>query len=78
MAYIERRTSTRREASGRTRQVVHYRVRYRDPSGRQRGETHVRAVDADRRKAEIELELSNSAWRDPRHGDIRLDDWAAS
>jgi integrase len=78
MAYIERRTSTRREASGRTRRVVHYRVRYRDPSGRQRGETHVRAVDADRRKAEIELELSNSAWRDPRHSDIRLDDWAAS
>ena len=76
MAYIERRVATRREASGRTRRVVRYRVRYRDPSGRQRGETHARAVDADRRKAEIELELGNSAWRDPRHGDIPLQAWA--
>jgi integrase len=76
VAYIERRVATRREASGRTRRVVRYRVRYRDPSGRQRGETHARAVDADRRKAEIELELGNSAWRDPRHGDIPLQVWA--
>src|SRR5829696_9367289 len=78
MAYVERRQTTGKDASGRTRCVTRYRVRYRDPGGKQHCETLLRAVDAERRRAEIELELANSAWRDPRQGDIRLDEWAAS
>ena len=78
MAYVERRQTTGKDASGRTRCVTRYRVRYRNPGGRQHCETLLRAVDAERRRAEIELELANSAWRDPRQGDIRLDEWAAS
>ena len=30
------------------------------------------SVDAERRKAEIELELAGGSWRDPRRGEIRL------
>ena len=78
MAYVERRQTTGKDASGRTRRVTRYRVRYRDPGGKQHCETLLRAVDAERRRADIELELANSAWRDPRQGDIRLDEWAAS
>src|SRR5215218_5922807 len=73
MAYVERRQTTGKDASGRTRRVTRYRVRYRDPGGKQQCETLLRAVDAERRRAEIELELANSAWRDPRQGDILLE-----
>lgn len=76
MAYVERRKASGRDAAGRTRRVVRYRVRYRDPSGRQLGETFARAVDADRRKAEVELALANSMWRNTHHGDIALQAWA--
>jgi integrase len=40
-------------------------------------ETRRRLVDAERRKAEIEIELSNGTWLDPRRGEIRLAEWAA-
>jgi len=76
MAYVERRQTTRTDASGRTRRVTRYRVRYRDPDGTQHCETLLRAVDAERRRAEIELELASSIWRDPRQGNILLDEWA--
>ena len=39
MAYVERRQTTGKDASGRTRRVTRYRVRYRDPGGRQHCET---------------------------------------
>jgi hypothetical protein len=32
-------------------------------------------VDAERRKAEIEVALAGGIWRDPRRGDIRLSEW---
>ena len=76
MAYIERRQIQERASSGRVRYVTRYRVRYRTRDGVKHVETKKRLIDAERRKAEIELELATDRWRDPRRGDIRLDDWA--
>ena len=72
MAYIERRELLQRDKAGRTRKVIRYKVRYRDHAGKAHSETKRRSVDAERRKAEIELELANGSWRDPRRGEIRL------
>jgi integrase len=58
MAHIERRRIQRRDSSGRLRIVTRYRVRYRDESGKQHCETKTRLVDAERRKAEIEVALA--------------------
>ena len=77
MAYIERRQLEQRDKSGRTRSVVRYKVRYRDAAGKPHSETKRRLVDAERRKAEIELDVGSGLWRDPRHGEIRLEKWAA-
>jgi integrase len=76
VAHIERRRIQQRDASGRTRTVVHYKVRYRDATGKHHSETKIRLVDAERRKAEIEVALAGGAWRDPRRGDMRLYEWA--
>lgn len=70
MAYIERRQLQQRDTSGRTRTVTRYKVRYRDASGKPHSETKRRLVDAERRKAEIEMSLATGSWRDPRRGQI--------
>lgn len=75
MASIERREVQRRDASGRLRKVMRYKVRYRDRDGKPHSETKDRLVDAERRKAEIELQLADGAWRDPRRGLIKLSAW---
>jgi hypothetical protein len=75
MAYIEKRELEQRDKKGRIRKVIHYKVRYRDHAGKAHSETKRRMVDAEKRKAEIEL--ANGAWRDPRRGEIRLAAWAA-
>ena len=54
---------------------MRYRVRYRDASGVQHSETKARLVDAERRKAEIEVELAHGTWRDPQQGEMLLRDW---
>ena len=77
VAYIERRQLEQRDKSGRTRSVVRYKVRYRDAAGKPHSETKRRLVDAERRKAEIELDVGSGLWRDPRRGEIRLEKWAA-
>lgn len=74
MAWIERRELTRRGRSGR---LTRYQVRYRDHAGKVHSETFHRMVDAERRKAELELELGNGTWLDPRRGQMRLAEWAA-
>jgi hypothetical protein len=66
VAHIERRRLQQRDASGRTRAVVHYKVRYRDATGKHHSETKTRLVDAERRKAEIEVALATATWRDSR------------
>jgi integrase len=75
MAHIERRRIRLPDASGRLRVVTRYRVRYRDESGRQHCETKTRLVDAERRKAEIEVALAGGTWCDPRRGEMRLHEW---
>ena len=75
MAHIERRVSDRRGVDGPARRTVRYKVRYRDPSGREHSETKTRRVDAERRKSEIELEMAVGSWRDPRRGDVLLHVW---
>jgi integrase len=77
VAHIERRR-IRRDASGRTRIVVHYKVRYRDASGKHHSETKTKLVDAERRKAEIEGALATATWRDSRRGELSLAEWAHS
>ena len=54
---------------------MRYQLRYRDHAGRSHAETYRRLVEADRRKAEIEVELSNGTWIDPRRGEVRLAEW---
>jgi hypothetical protein len=73
VAYIERRQLEQRDKSGRIKSVVRYKVRYRDAAGRPHSETKRRLVDAERRKAEIELDLANGLWRDPQRGQIWLE-----
>ncbi len=76
VAHIERRRLQQRDASGRIRTVVHYKVRYRDATGKHHSETKTRLVDAERRKAEIEVALATATWRDPRRGELSLAEWA--
>ncbi|GAA1434295.1 hypothetical protein GCM10009616_28280 [Microlunatus lacustris] len=76
MTSIERRELQQQDKSGRVRTVVRYKVRYRDGAGREHSETKRRLVDAERRRAEIELELSGGTWHDPRRGEVRLSVWA--
>ncbi|HET9779508.1 MAG TPA: site-specific integrase, partial [Propionibacteriaceae bacterium] len=78
VAHIERRRIRHRDSSGRTRSVVHYKVRYRDAPGKHHSETKTRLVDAERRKAEIEVALATATWRDPRRGELSLAEWAHS
>ncbi len=52
-----------------------YRVRYRDPLGRQRSRTFRRKADADRFAREIEVDKDRGAWIDPRGADTPLRDW---
>lgn len=76
MANIQRRKVQVRDTSGRVRTVTRYRVRYRDWAGVEHGETFKRSGDAERRKSQVETELAGGSWRDPRRGEIRLNQWA--
>ena len=76
MANIERRESRRSTQDGRSRVTVRYKIRYRDHTGKEHSETTVRRSDAERRKAEIELELAHGRWHDPRRGRVLLSEWA--
>ena len=53
MAHIEKRGEQR------------YRVRYRDPTGRERSKTFTRRRDAQRFRAVVEDELARGTWIDP-------------
>src|SRR4051812_16010454 len=77
MAHIERRVGRRRDAGGRMRETVRDRIRYRDSAGKEHSETTARRADAERRKAELEIELARGTWRDPQRGHILLSQWVA-
>lgn len=77
MANIERRQLHMRDSPGRIKTVTRYKVRYRDASGKPHSETKRRLVDAEPRKAEIEISLATGSWRDPRRGQVLFSAWAA-
>jgi hypothetical protein len=63
MGYIEKRTG-------------HYRVRFRDPLGRQRSETFTRKADADCHPRGVQVEMERGRWLDPRGAEMALATWA--
>lgn len=75
MAYVDRVERRTVDASGKPRTSVRYRVRYRDAAGREHAESFRRALDADRRRSEIEMQLQEGRWLDPRRGEILFRAW---
>ncbi|MBA2311821.1 MAG: hypothetical protein H0V97_03365 [Actinobacteria bacterium] len=65
MAHIEKRAEKR------------YRVRYRDPAGRERSKTFHRLSEARRFRATVEDELGLGLWVDPRAGKTLLKEFAS-
>ncbi len=76
MAYVDRIERRRVDAAGRVRTILRFRVRYRDAAGREHSEFFRRALDAERRRAEIEMQLNEGRWLDPRRGDMPFREWA--
>jgi hypothetical protein len=64
MAHIEKRAERR------------YRVRYRDPAGRERSKTFPRLDQARRFKPTVEDELGRGLWVDPRAGRMPLSEFS--
>jgi hypothetical protein len=54
---------------------VTYRVRYRDPAGRQRSRVFARKADAQRFLSETENAKLRGTWTDPALGRVRLGEW---
>jgi integrase len=53
-----------------------YRVRYRDPAGRQRSKVFTRKADADGWLTDNDYAKRHSGWVDPAAGKVRLGEWA--
>jgi len=66
MAHIERRSDRRKP----------WRVRYRDPMGRERSRSFARKADADRFLATVQADLIRGDWTDPRLSKITIQEWA--
>jgi integrase len=66
MAHIEKRSDRRKP----------WRVRYRDPTGRERSRSFARKVDADRFMATVQADLIRGDWTDPRLSQVTVDEWA--
>jgi hypothetical protein len=56
---------------------VTYRVRYRDPAGRQRSRVFARKADAQRFLSETENAKLKGTWTDPALGRVRFGEWLA-
>lgn len=78
MAHVERRVRTL--ASGKT--WITYRVRWRDPDGRQRAKSFTRKADAERFRDSIGGDLVHGRYIDPDAGKVPFkkyaDDWLAA
>jgi hypothetical protein len=68
MASVEKRVRNGR---------VSYRVRYRDPAGRQRSRVFTRKADAQRFLSETENAKLKGTWTDPALGRVRFGEWLA-
>jgi integrase len=53
-----------------------YRVRYRDPAGRQRSKVFDRMIDAKNWRTDNDHAKGHQAWVDPAAGKVRLGEWA--
>src|SRR4029453_562376 len=71
MGYIEDLKS-RRQGQGRLR----WRVRYRDPAGRERAKSFARKVDAERFLRRVEADKFQGLWVDPRQGQTTVGELA--
>ena len=77
MAYIERRVSRRRDASGRMRENIRYKVRYRDSAGSEHSET---LAATHRRRTTEGRDRGRPRARDlagPQAGEILLRQWVS-
>ncbi len=72
MAHVEKR---QQQYSNGTSGPTTYRVRYRDPSGRERSKTFRRATDAERFKKVIDADLVRGQWHDPKPGKKLFREW---
>lgn len=70
VAHIEKVTGPRRG--------VRYRIRYRDPAGRNRSETYRTRRQAEDRLHALEVALRGGTWRDPRAARVLLAERAAA
>jgi integrase len=66
MAHIEKRPDRRKP----------WRVRYRDPTGRERSKSFLRRIDAERFMATVQADLIRGDWTDPRLSRITVEEWA--
>jgi integrase len=66
MAHIEKRPDRSKR----------WRVRYRDPTGRERSRSFARRAEADRFLATIQADLIRGEWTDPRLARIPVDEWS--
>ncbi len=66
MAHIEKRPDRRKP----------WRVRYRDPLGRERSRSFARKADADRFMATVQADLIRGDWTDPRLSKITVEEWS--
>jgi Phage integrase, N-terminal SAM-like domain len=71
MAYVED-LKNKRQGAGRLR----WRVRYRDPAGRERARSFARKVDAERFLRHVEADLVRGQWVDPDHGRTTVEELA--
>lgn len=53
-----------------------WRVRYRDPTGRERSKSFTRKVDAERFMATVQADLIRGEWTDPRLSKTSLAEWS--
>ena len=54
-----------------------YRVKYRDPLGRQPSRSFAPKLEADRFAREVEVEKDRGAWLNPRDAEMAVGEWAA-
>ncbi len=72
MAHIQR--VSRKTKDGR--RVTDWRVRYRDPDGRERQHTEHRRIDAERWRTDNDSKLQRGEWIDPDLGKTTLREWS--
>jgi integrase len=72
VAHVEKR---QQRYSNGTLGPTTYRVRYRDPSGRERSKTFRKATDAERFKKVVDADLVRGEWHDPKPGRRLFREW---